>query len=147
MWHAVQAFAAHVGAILINITASTVLSKWLGDSNKLVQAIFTLADKVSRCGRTAVVFVDEVDALLGDVAGGDMSALHQQIQTEFMQLWDGLVATERVVVVGATNRPNLLNDAMWRRFGTHLEARGPAPLPASALAPGLRPTQRHTRAR
>ena len=44
-----------------------------------------------------------------------------QVKTEFMQLWDGLLTTSRVVVVGATNRANRLNDAIWRRFGMQFE--------------------------
>jgi SpoVK/Ycf46/Vps4 family AAA+-type ATPase len=48
-----------------------------------------------------------------------------QVKTEFMQLWDGLLPTSRIIVVGATNQPNRLNDAIWRRFGVHFEVRSP----------------------
>jgi ATPase family associated with various cellular activities (AAA) len=46
-----------------------------------------------------------------------------QVKTEFLQLWDGVLPLGNVVVVGATNRPNRLNDAVWRRFGRHFEVR------------------------
>lgn len=53
------------------------------------------------------------------------AAARMQIKTEFMQLWDDLArrARARVLVVGATNRPNRLNDAVWRRFGFHFNVR------------------------
>ena len=72
--NSVQAFAAHIEAVLINITASTLFSKYVGDSNRLTSAIFTLAAKIAQHGRTVVVFIDEVDALLGD--GADFEHEH-----------------------------------------------------------------------
>lgn len=55
-----------------------------------------------------------------------------QVKTEFMQLWDGITATNNVIVVGATNRANRLNDAIWRRFSTQLEVRPSEPSPQGA---------------
>jgi ATPase family AAA domain-containing protein 1 len=63
----VQAFARHLDACLINVTASALYSKWMGDSNKLTTAVFSLARKMARAapGRPVLIFIDEVDALLG----------------------------------------------------------------------------------
>ena len=52
-----------------------------------------------------------------------------QVKTEFLQLWDGLIATTGIIVVGTTNRPNRLSDATWRRFGRHFEVRATLVLP------------------
>jgi SpoVK/Ycf46/Vps4 family AAA+-type ATPase len=106
---------------LLNITASTIFSKWLGDSNKTIHAIFTLARKMSALGMNTLVFIDEVDTILGDMNMQE-SEYNQQVKAEFMQLWDGLLVSG-VTVVGATNQPHKLNDAVWRRFSSHLEVR------------------------
>lgn len=62
-----QAYAKHIEAVLINVAASTMLSKWVGESNKLTAAIFSLASKISCSGRPVVIFIDEIDAILGDL--------------------------------------------------------------------------------
>jgi hypothetical protein len=114
-----QAVAKHTGSIMINVTASSILSKWYGDSSKLVKAIFSLASKIVAAGRFAVIFVDEIDALLGD-HGFEMET-SQQNKNEFLQLWEGLVTGRGIFVIGATNQPQRLNDAVWRRFSAHFE--------------------------
>ena len=68
MHHAanVQAFAKSLDALLLNVTASAVFSKWVGESNKLTHAIFSLARIIGNHDRTTIIFIDEVDAILGD---------------------------------------------------------------------------------
>lgn len=114
-----QAIAMHTQAIMINVTASSILSKWYGDSSKLVKAIFSLAAKIVAAGRFAMIFIDEVDALLGDHL--TETETNQQNRTEFLQMWDGLTTGRGIFVIGATNQPQKLNDAVWRRFGSHFE--------------------------
>lgn len=53
-----KALARESGCYFLNITASAILSKWLGDANRLIRAIFTLADKLQPC----IIFIDEVGA-------------------------------------------------------------------------------------
>jgi SpoVK/Ycf46/Vps4 family AAA+-type ATPase len=85
-----------------------------------VKAVFSLARKLSPC----VVFIDEVDALFAarQANTGSGSAMaHNQTLTEFMQELDGLSSAsankdKRLVVVGATNRPFALDDAVLRRL-------------------------------
>jgi SpoVK/Ycf46/Vps4 family AAA+-type ATPase len=118
----VQVFAKTSGGILLSIAASTLMDKYLGESNKLCRAIFTLAQKVSAAGRTPIVFIDEIDSILCEQNGREHEVT-TQVRTEFMQLWDGLMVLERIVVIGATNRPHVLGGAVWRRFGKHFEVR------------------------
>jgi SpoVK/Ycf46/Vps4 family AAA+-type ATPase len=85
-----------------------------------VKAVFSLARKLSPC----VIFIDEVDALFAarQANSGSGSAMaHNQTLTEFMQELDGLSSAsankdKRLVVVGATNRPFALDDAVLRRL-------------------------------
>lgn len=108
-----KALAKESGAIFINIRASAVQSKWLGDSQKLVTAIFSLARKLE----PSIIFIDEVDGLLGRRREQDHEAT-TSLKTEFMQLWDGFLSERQanVLVLGATNRVGDLDEAVLRRF-------------------------------
>lgn len=81
----------------------------------------------------------QVDALLGERGGSMEHETSRNMKTEFMQLWDGLLKCRKVLVVAATNQPDRLPDAIWRRFSSHFEVRnialllrnGPAHLTSS----------------
>ncbi|KAG9318780.1 hypothetical protein JVU11DRAFT_880 [Chiua virens] len=101
----------------------TIPLQYVGEGEKLVKAVFSLARRLSPC----VVFLDEIDALFGARSsardsGGAMA--HRGVITEFMQEMDGLKShsgvEERVVVIGATNRPFDLDDAVLRRLPRRL---------------------------
>ncbi|CAL9008780.1 unnamed protein product [Prunus brigantina] len=81
---------------------------------KYVRALFTLAAKVS----PTIIFVDEVDSMLGQrTRVGEHEAM-RKIKNEFMTHWDGLLTKtgERILVLAATNRPFDLDEAIIRRF-------------------------------
>ncbi|CAM6009222.1 unnamed protein product [Sphagnum balticum] len=109
-----KAVATEAGANFINITGSTITSKWFGDAEKLTKALFSLARKLS----PAVIFVDEVDSLLGARGGSSEHEATRKTRNEFMAAWDGLRSkdNERVLVLAATNRPFDLDDAVIRRL-------------------------------
>ncbi|XP_047320182.1 uncharacterized protein LOC124924149 isoform X2 [Impatiens glandulifera] len=109
-----KAIANEAGASFINVSMSTITSKWFGEDEKNVRALFTLAGKVS----PTIVFVDEVDSMLGQrTRVGEHEAM-RKIKNEFMTHWDGLLTkpTERILVLAATNRPFDLDEAIIRRF-------------------------------
>ena len=120
-----KALARESGAVFINVKASTLQNKWYGETQKLIAALFTLASKLQPC----VIFVDEVDALLGKRRDGDQE-MHTALKTEFMTMWDGFQSGEHwdVVVLGATNRPWELDEAVLRRFAIQVEVPLPGPL-------------------
>jgi ATP-dependent 26S proteasome regulatory subunit len=96
-------------------------SQYVGEGEKLVRGVFTLARRISPC----VVFIDEIDALLGarfSGRGGGGDLAHRGVITEFMQEMDGLKTNKdtNVVVIGATNRPFDLDDAVLRRLPRRL---------------------------
>ncbi|KAG2629829.1 uncharacterized protein LOC120699717 isoform X3 [Panicum virgatum] len=109
-----KAVATESGANFINVSMSIITSKVFGESEKYVKAVFSLASKIS----PAVIFVDEVDSLLAKRGSEREHEAMRKIKNEFMVNWDGLRTKEqeRVLVLGATNRPYDLDDAVIRRF-------------------------------
>lgn len=109
-----KAVATEAGANFINITASNITSKWFGDAEKLTRAAFSTARKLA----PSVIFVDEVDSLLGARGGAYENEAARKMKTEFMSCWDGLKSSdaERVLVLAATNRPFDLDEAVIRRM-------------------------------
>jgi len=107
-----KALAKESGATFINIAASVLTNKWYGESNKLVAGLFSLARKC----QPSIIFIDEIDSFLRERAKDDHEVTGM-MKAEFMTLWDGLLsASDRILVLGATNRPNDLDSAILRRM-------------------------------
>lgn len=108
-----KAIAKESGAVFINVRISNLMSKWFGDAQKLVSAVFSLAYKL----QPSIIFIDEVDSFLGQRRATDHEAL-ANMKTEFMALWDGFTTDQnaRVMVLAATNRPGELDEAILRRL-------------------------------
>ncbi|KAI9014625.1 P-loop containing nucleoside triphosphate hydrolase protein, partial [Gaertneriomyces semiglobifer] len=107
-----KAVAKSSGARFMNIALSNIFDKYVGEGEKNVKAIFTLARKISPC----VIFLDEVDAIFGS-RRNDTHGARREIINEFMSEWDGLTSNNHgIIVVGATNRPFDLDDAILRRM-------------------------------
>ncbi|KAL6527610.1 hypothetical protein OROMI_029421 [Orobanche minor] len=113
-----KAVATEAGANFINISMSTISSKWFGEGEKYVKAVFSLASKIS----PSVVFVDEVDSMLGRRENPGEHEAMRKMKNEFMMNWDGLRTKdkERVLVLAATNRPFDLDEAVIRRLPRRL---------------------------
>ncbi|XP_022738969.1 uncharacterized protein LOC111291460 isoform X3 [Durio zibethinus] len=113
-----KAVATEAGANFINISMSSITSKWFGEGEKYVKAVFSLASKIA----PSVVFVDEVDSMLGRRENPGEHEAMRKMKNEFMVNWDGLRTkdTERVLVLAATNRPFDLDEAVIRRLPRRL---------------------------
>ncbi|CAB9515951.1 Proteasome-activating nucleotidase [Seminavis robusta] len=119
-----KAVATEGGASFLSVDASSVENKWLGESEKNAKAVFTLARRLAPC----VIFIDEVDSLLSSREGTSDDSAHgtlTSVKTTMMSEWDGLnsgtngsgeAGSDRVVVIGSTNRPFDLDEAVLRRF-------------------------------
>lgn len=117
-----KAVATNVNATFFSISASSLNSKFHGESERLVRTLFAVA----RERQPSFVFIDEVDSILGARSEGEHEA-SRRLKTEFMAQFDGAVgsAEDRVYVMAASNRPQDLDDAVRRR----LDRRIYVPLP------------------
>ncbi|XP_031475405.1 uncharacterized protein LOC116247374 isoform X2 [Nymphaea colorata] len=113
-----KAVATESGANFINISMSSITSKWFGEGEKYVKAVFSLASKIA----PSIIFVDEVDSLLGRRENPSEHEAMRKMKNEFMVNWDGLRTKdkERVMVLAATNRPFDLDEAVIRRLPRRL---------------------------
>ena len=117
-----RAVANAVNATFINIDSATILSKWFGESEKIVKEVF----RVARKKQPAIIFIDEVDAIASIRKANEHDTMHR-VKTILLMEMDGLLSSseDRIVVIGATNLPELLDPAFRRRF----EKRIYVPLP------------------
>ena len=107
-----KALAKESGATFINIAVSSLANKWYGESNKLVAGLFGLARKC----QPSIIFIDEIDALAparSGMAGGEPHATERVVNTLLAEM-DGIEEMASVIVIGATNRPNLVDPALLR---------------------------------
>jgi SpoVK/Ycf46/Vps4 family AAA+-type ATPase len=108
-----KCIASQSGSTFFCISASALTSKWVGEGEKMVRALFAVA----KVRQPSVVFIDEIDSLLCARSESDHES-SRRIKTEFLVQLDGASTQgeERVLVVGATNRPQELDDAARRRL-------------------------------
>ncbi|KAE8597152.1 hypothetical protein XENTR_v10016373 [Xenopus tropicalis] len=108
-----KCIACQSGATFFSISASSLTSKWVGEGEKMVRALFTVA----RCHQPAVIFIDEIDSLLSQRGEGEHES-SRRIKTEFLVQLDGATTSsdDRILVVGATNRPQEIDEAARRRL-------------------------------
>ncbi|AGO11668.1 AaceriADL109Wp [[Ashbya] aceris (nom. inval.)] len=117
-----RAVATESHSTFFSISASTLTSKYLGESEKLVRALFAVARKLS----PSIIFVDEIDSILGSRNNSSEHEASRRIKTEFLVQWSALSNAaaanevdeedERVLVLAATNLPWCIDEAARRRF-------------------------------
>ncbi|KAL2265583.1 hypothetical protein VTJ83DRAFT_6683 [Remersonia thermophila] len=106
-----KAVAKQSGANMLSVSAADIHDKYLGQSERNVKALFSLARKLAPC----VIFLDEADALLSARKSSGSRVAHRETITQFLREWDGLVQTRAFIMV-ATNRPFDLDEAVLRRL-------------------------------
>jgi len=106
-----KAVANESEANFITVKGSALLSKWYGESEKRVEEIFRKARQVA----PSIIFLDELDALV-PVRGSAMGEPHatERIVNQLLSEMDGLEELRGVVVIGATNRPDIIDPALLR---------------------------------
>ncbi|KAL4780786.1 hypothetical protein BJX76DRAFT_350669 [Aspergillus varians] len=110
-----KAVARESGATVLEVSGSEVYDMYVGEGEKNVKAIFTLAKKLNPC----VVFIDEADAIFCSRTGASSRTSHRELINQFLREWDGMNDLSTFIMV-ATNRPFDLDDAVLRRLPRRL---------------------------
>lgn len=112
-----KCIASQSQATFFNISSASLTSKWVGEGEKMVKAMFVIA----RIMAPTVIFMDEIDSLLLARSDSDHES-SRRMKTEFLLQFDGCGTDdeERLLIVGATNRPEGLDEAARRRFTKRL---------------------------
>jgi vacuolar protein-sorting-associated protein 4 len=107
-----KAVATEANSTFFSVSSADLVSKWLGESERLVRTLFNLA----RQNKPSVIFIDEVDSLCGSRSDSESESA-RRIKTEFLVQMNGVGNDEEgVLVLGATNIPWALDAAIRRRF-------------------------------
>jgi len=108
-----RATAKEAGCHFINLDVSSLTDKWYGESQKLANAVFSLALKIQPC----IIFIDEIDSFLRSRESNDHEVT-AMMKAQFMSQWDGLLSQTScdVIIMGATNRPHDIDRAILRRL-------------------------------
>jgi len=125
-----KALARESKVNFISVKGPELLSQWIGASEKGIREIFRKARQASPC----ILFFDEIDSIVPTRGGGGDSGVTQRVVSQFLTEMDGIEELKGVVVLGATNRRDILDPAILRpgRFDLLLEL--PLPDKASRLA-------------
>ncbi len=105
-----KAIATESQANFINVKGPEFLSKWVGESEKAVREIFRKARQAAPC----IIFMDEIDSIVPKRGGEDDTRVTERIISQMLTEMDGLESLHNVVVIAATNRPDLIDEAILR---------------------------------
>ena len=108
-----KAIASECKSTFFNISASSLTSKWVGESEKTVKSLFKIAYKKA----PSIIFIDEIDSILSKRKESENEAT-KRLKTEFLIQFDGLGSDNnaKLLVIAATNRPMDLDEALLRRL-------------------------------
>lgn len=117
-----RAVAKEVGVRFLAVSLATILDKWVGETEKYLEALFSLARKIA----PVIIFIDEIEALTRKRGGSGISngggadrEWSAAMKSQLLSQWDGLASRrhqERIIILGATNRPQDIDEAFLRRM-------------------------------
>ncbi|CAL8321426.1 unnamed protein product [Merluccius merluccius] len=111
-----RCMANQLGAVFLRLNSSALVTKWLGEGDKIIQASFLVA----RCRQPAVIFISEVDLLLSAPLGDDSPV--NRLKTELLLQLDSVLNSpaDHVLVVCSTNKPEEIPESLRRYFPKRL---------------------------
>lgn len=126
-----KAAATECKATFFSASSADLLSKWLGDSEKIVSSLF----KVARIKAPSIIFIDEIDSVATKRGGGSESGGERRVKTQLLSEIQGIKSTgdKILLVMGATNRPWDIDNAMLSRFQKKIHV----PLPDMPARAGI----------
>jgi SpoVK/Ycf46/Vps4 family AAA+-type ATPase len=111
------AVATEIDAVFVSVDAASIMSKWLGEAEQNVARLFNSVRKSASEGRPAIIFIDELDSLIGqhsNEVGGEV-----RVRNQFLKEMDGIIDKGKnlhMYIIGATNKPWDLDWPFIRRF-------------------------------
>lgn len=119
----VKALATESGINFISVKGPQLLSKYVGESERAVRELFAKARQAAPC----IIFLDEIDALAAKRGAGEQSAVADRVVSQLLTEIDGIETLKGVWVVAATNRRDIVDDALLRpgRIDFELEVQKP----------------------
>jgi transitional endoplasmic reticulum ATPase len=105
-----KAVATESDANFISVRGPEIFNKYVGESEKAIRDIFNKARQTAPC----VLFFDEIDAIMGSRGRNDDTGVSQRIVNQFLAEIDGMKTLQNVLVIGATNRADILDPAVLR---------------------------------
>ncbi|HEV8359564.1 MAG TPA: AAA family ATPase, partial [Candidatus Thermoplasmatota archaeon] len=114
-----KAVATENDMTFFNVKVADILSKWVGESENMIKAIF----KKARESAPSIIFFDEFDAIGTTRGQQDTAGVHKNIIAQILSEMDGIEALHDVYILGATNRPDMIDPALLRpgRFDEIIE--------------------------
>jgi AAA+ superfamily predicted ATPase len=118
-----KAIAGEIGANFISVSANELMGRYVGQSEERLRAVFEAASRL----QPSIVFFDEIDAIGQSRTGGESVRHQDDFLNQLLSLMDGITDRGRVTVIGSTNRPELLDEALLRpgRFDYTIEVTKP----------------------
>jgi CDC48 subfamily AAA family ATPase len=105
-----KAVANESKANFILVNGPELLSKWVGDSEKAIRKVFEKARQTA----PTIIFFDEIDSIAHKRSGGDENVATERVVNQLLTELDGLETLANVVVIAATNRPDIIDSALLR---------------------------------
>lgn len=109
-----KAVAAAAGSAFLNVKGPELLNKYVGETERLIRLTFERARAIADAGRPVIVFFDEMDSLFRTRGSGVSSDVESTIVPQLLAEIDGVEALRNVIVIGATNREDLIDPAILR---------------------------------
>lgn len=132
--HALAQGADGGDGVFLSVKGPEILSKFVGESERIIRSIFARARRRASDGRPVIVFIDEMDSLLRTRGSGVSSDVETTIVPQFLAELDGVESLRNVIVIGASNRVDMIDPAVLRPGRLDVKIRVGRPGPEQALS-------------